>query len=245
MKTRHYTALATLLTAMAIVGCTTPNRGASSVGEPASVMQRPVQGTSAQNSGTQIQKDPSSMTSMQGMDHSKMGDMKGMDHSKMGNMKGMDHSKMGNPSPSEKGHASSTGGKNAGAEHGATAAGQAGIAAKATRTVNVKASDTMRFDPQSLQVKAGETIRFVVTNVGKLPHEFVIGTPQEQKAHAQMMQKMPGMKHEESNALSLAAGETKTLVWQFSNTQLVELACHVPGHYPAGMVSKVTVTPGR
>lgn len=109
------------------------------------------------------------------------------------------------------------------------------------RTINIKASDTMRFEPAALTVKAGETIRFVVTNVGKLPHELVVGTAQEQKAHEQMMQQMHGMKHEDANSVTVGPGQTKTLVWQFGSAQNIELACHVPGHYPAGMVSKVSV----
>lgn len=163
------------------------------------------------------------MGGMQGMDHSSMGNMKGMEHSSMAGMQGMDHSH--------------------GAGHEDSGAGKPGSAAQASRTVNVVALDTMRFDPRTLRVQAGETIRFVVTNKGKLPHEFVIASQQEQREHDEMMQKMPGMKHADGNALSLAPGETKRLVWQFGQSGTVELACHVPGHYPAGMVSKVTVVP--
>lgn len=129
--------------------------------------------------------------------------------------------------------------------HGSSAAGKAGSASQATRTVNVVALDTMRFEPSNIRVQAGETIRFMVTNKGKLPHEFVIGTAMEQKQHEEMMQKMPNMKHEDENAVSLAPGETKTLVWQFGQADDVQMGCHVPGHYPAGMVSKVSVSIGR
>jgi hypothetical protein len=34
------------------------------------------------------------------------------------------------------------------------------------------------------------------------------------------------------------------LIWQFGKAGVVELACHVPGHYPAGMVSEVQVGAG-
>lgn len=188
------------------------------------------QESAPQGAGSMKGMDHSSMSGMQGMNHSSMDNMKGMDHSSMKGMQGMDHSQHGSAS---------------GAGHGASAAGKPGNAAQAKRTVNVTALDTMRFDPQTLRVQAGETIRFVVTNKGKLPHEFVIGTPPEQKQHAEMMQKMPNMKHEEANAISLEPGETKTLTWQFAQNDAVEIACHVPGHYPAGMVSKVTVGSAR
>jgi uncharacterized cupredoxin-like copper-binding protein len=119
--------------------------------------------------------------------------------------------------------------------------GQPGKADQVQRTIEVKALDTMRYDPQTFTVKAGETIRFVVTNVGRLKHEFIIGDAAEQRAHAEMMKKMPGMVHEDPNALSLEPGETKALIWQFGQTGVVEVACHVPGHYEAGMVAQVKV----
>lgn len=192
---------------------------------------------------TAAKQVPMGHAAMQGMDHSKMGNMEGMDHSKMGNMQGMDHSTMNRESSNRGGHAHQSTMEHGGHDkHGSGASGQPGKASQVSRTVNVKASDTMRFDPATLQVKAGETIRFVVNNVGKVPHEFVIGTPAEQKEHEQMMQKMPGMKHEDANAVTLEPGETKTLIWQFGNAQAIELGCHIPGHYPAGMVSKVSVT---
>lgn len=126
--------------------------------------------------------------------------------------------------------------------HGSSA-GRPESVSEATRTIQVAALDTMRFDPQSIRVNAGETIRFIVTNKGKLPHEFVIGTPQEQKQHAAMMQKAPGMKHEDENAIHLAPGETEILIWRFGQAGTVEIGCHEPGHYPAGMVGKVIVSP--
>lgn len=213
------------------------------------------QGATSHNMATMHGAGQQSSTgNTQGMDHSSMAGMKGMDHSSAGAMKGMDHAAMSgsaNTNNSQHGAASAHGaggghGAGHGAEggHGASAAGKPGSAANAARTVNVVALDTMRFEPANLRVKAGETIRFVVTNKGKLPHEFVIGTVQEQKEHEQMMQKMPGMKHEDANAISLAPGETKTLVWQFGQSNDIQIGCHVPGHYPAGMLSKVTVASG-
>lgn len=184
-------------------------------------------------------------TNMQGMSHG-TGSMAGMDHSSMANMKGMDHAQhmqgaataQGGSQTSASNHSMGHGGGG----HGESAAGRPGTAGQVTRTVNVTALDTMRFDPSTFAVKSGETIRFVVTNKGKVPHEFVVGTAEEQKEHEQMMQKMPGMKHDDPNAITLAPGETKSLIWQFGRSANVEIGCHIPGHYPAGMVSKVTVS---
>lgn len=133
--------------------------------------------------------------------------------------------------------------KNAGHDHGTeiSAAGQVGSPDKVSRTIKMTALDTMRFDKKEIQVKPGETIRFVVTNAGKIKHEFAIGTREEQQEHAEMMASMPDMKHEEGNVISLEPGETRELTWQFGKASVVEIACHLPGHYEAGMKAKVSV----
>lgn len=132
---------------------------------------------------------------------------------------------------------------NAGHDHGAeiSAAGQVGSPDKVSRTIKISALDTMRYDKKNIQVKHGETIRFVVTNAGKIKHEFAIGTREEQQEHAEMMASMPDMKHEEGNVISLEPGETRELIWQFGKAGSVEIACHLPGHYEAGMKAKVNV----
>jgi uncharacterized cupredoxin-like copper-binding protein len=128
--------------------------------------------------------------------------------------------------------------------HGASSSGQTQAPERVTRTVRVTGRDTMRFDPASITVKRGETVRFVVTNAGKIEHEFMIGDREEQKAHDVMMQSTPGMKHDEANTVSLAPGKTKSLVWTFTKEGRFEAGCHVPGHYPAGMKMAITVVAG-
>lgn len=125
--------------------------------------------------------------------------------------------------------------------HHDSSAGQPGDASKVNRTIKITALD-IKYDKPEIAVKAGETVKFVVTNAGKLKHEFIIGNVQEQRQHAEMMKQMPGMVHEDANTLTLEPGETKSLVWQFTKTGALEIACHVPGHYEAGMRGKVTVT---
>ena len=133
--------------------------------------------------------------------------------------------------------------KNSGHKHSheMSAAGQPGNQEKISRTIKINALDTMRFNIKNIQVKSGETIRFVVTNTGKTNHEFAIGTREEQLEHAKMMASMPDMKHEEGNVLSLEPGETRELIWQFGKAGDVEIACHLPGHYDAGMKAEVIV----
>ena len=119
--------------------------------------------------------------------------------------------------------------------------GHPGKADAVNRTVALNAGDDMRFQPGKLAVKAGETIRFVVRNTGKVRHEFMLGGAAEQAEHAKMMQQMPGMVHEEPNALTLEPGQEKKLIWRFTEPGDVEFACHVPGHYEAGMKGAVSI----
>lgn len=122
-----------------------------------------------------------------------------------------------------------------------SSAGKPGKASAAKRVVQVSMFDTMRYDPSSITVKPGETVKFVVENKGALAHEFGIGTSEEQMQHEEMMKAMPNMKHDDSNVVTVEPGKKKELVWQFTKAGTFEIACHVPGHYPAGMKLPVVV----
>ena len=54
--------------------------------------------------------------------------------------------------------------------------GIAGDAKSAKREITLTMGDNMRFTPDAITIKQGETIRFVVKNDGKQMHEMVIGT---------------------------------------------------------------------
>lgn len=58
--------------------------------------------------------------------------------------------------------------------HGKEDIGQPGVASAVTRTVDVEMGDIF-FMPKNIDVKPGETIRFVLRNKGALLHEFNIG----------------------------------------------------------------------
>src|SRR4030066_1262880 len=62
--------------------------------------------------------------------------------------------------------------------------GRPGDPGNVTRSVEVEMNDAMRFLPDSISVKRGETIRFLVRNVGKLRHEMGLGTIGERKEPA-------------------------------------------------------------
>jgi uncharacterized cupredoxin-like copper-binding protein len=122
-----------------------------------------------------------------------------------------------------------------------TAIGKAGVATKTTRTVTVEMSDNMRYTPSEIQVKKGETIRFVVKNVGKVSHEMSLGTEKELLEHLEQMKKFPGMEHDEPSKITLKPGMQGEIVWQFTKAGAVNFACLMPGHYEAGMKGQVKV----
>ena len=102
--------------------------------------------------------------------------------------------------------------------------------------------DTMRFVPDKIEVKQGETIRFVHTNEGKLMHEFVIGTKKELDEHAALMMKFPNMEHDEPYMAHVAPGKTGEIIWNFNRAGDFDFACLIAGHYQAGMVGKIKVS---
>lgn len=128
----------------------------------------------------------------------------------------------------------------AGQSHKA-AVGIPGQSADAKRTVKVAMTDAMRFNPSSIKVKKEETVRFVVTNSGKLKHEMVLGSMSDLKKHADMMRKNPEMEHAEENMVSVEPGKSGELIWKFTAAGKVDFACLQPGHFEAGMKGKVAV----
>lgn len=122
------------------------------------------------------------------------------------------------------------------------AIGVPGNAAKVTRTIAVDMTDNMRFTPERISVRRGETIRFKVTNSGKLKHELVLGTKKALEEHYEAMKKFPEMEHDDENMITLAPAKTGEIVWRFSKSGKVDFACLQPGHYDAGMIGQVTVT---
>lgn len=136
-------------------------------------------------------------------------------------------------------------GNHAGGHADSDAIGEPGKAADAKRTVKVEMLDTMRFNPQSISVKQGETIKFIVKNSGKIKHEMVLGTEKELKEHAEVMKKNPEMEHDDANQITVQPGKSGEIIWQFTKTGKINFACLQPGHYDAGMAGTVTVNKAK
>ena len=139
--------------------------------------------------------------------------------------------------------------------------GEPGKASDASRSITVEMYDNY-YEPEAIEVTPGETVRFVVENKGNLVHEFNIGTPDMHEAHQKEMMMMvehgiiqggklnhdmmemdmgngQTMKHDDPNSVLLEPGESKEVVWKFSDKGNIEFACNVPGHYQAGMYGEV------
>lgn len=121
--------------------------------------------------------------------------------------------------------------------------GIAGDARAVSRTVEIGMSDAMRFTPDLIEVREGQTVRLVHRNRGKLMHEFVLGTKEELEAHAALMLKFPNMEHDEPYMAHVGAGRRGEIIWTFNRAGEFDFACLIPGHYQAGMVGKVRVRP--
>ena len=55
----------------------------------------------------------------------------------------------------------------------------------------------------------------------------------------EMSKKNPAMAHSHSNSVLLSPGEKGQIIWKFSNSEDIEVACNVPGHYDVGMIAKI------
>ncbi len=114
-----------------------------------------------------------------------------------------------------------------------SAVGRPGDPKNISMTIKVEMSDTMRFTPARITARRGQTIKFVVTNTGKVRHEMVLGTAGELKAHAALMRKFPEMEHADRNQITVEAGKTGEIVWQFTRGGTFDFACLEPGHFEA------------
>lgn len=126
------------------------------------------------------------------------------------------------------------------------AVGAPGKASDVSRTIEVIMKETddgeMIFEPKEINVKKGETIRFMVMNKGELEHEFVLDNHEGVMEHKEMMERMPEMEHDDPNSVRLDPGMDGEVIWSFANAGPFEFACLIPGHYDSGMKGMLTVT---
>ena len=129
-----------------------------------------------------------------------------------------------------------------GMEMAVGALGEPADAGDADQTITIQATDELTYDPDTVEVQAGETITFEIENTGSVDHEFVIGSAEWQEEHEEEMQSEDMEMGHEPNEVEVPAGETASLTWHFTDAGTTQFGCHVPGHFPAGMVGTITVT---
>jgi len=122
-----------------------------------------------------------------------------------------------------------------GSDDGSTGAGGA---SNADRTIDVEMRD-IAFSPTSVDVRAGETVRFNFKNTGQVTHDAFIGDGPSQDAHEKEMREGHGEHGKEANAVSVKPGKSASLTHTFDKTGQFLIGCHEPGHYTGGM--KITV----
>ena len=102
-------------------------------------------------------------------------------------------------------------------------------------------SDELRYEPADINVTAGETVRFNVTNDGAAVHEFLIGDEAAQAKFAAEM--AAGDSHGHTDAgVTVAPGESETFEYTFEEPGELLVGCHEPGHYEAGMVASINIS---
>ena len=141
--------------------------------------------------------------------------------------------------------------------------GEKGDPKKIDRVIKIKMYDNY-YEPNLITVKKGETIKFVITNLGEMVHEYNIGTKEMHIKHQpemaklveheilladkidhvkmkEMSKKDHSLGHSHANSVLLEPKESGEIIWKFSKDISLEMACNMPGHYEAGMVGKITI----
>lgn len=113
----------------------------------------------------------------------------------------------------------------------------AGCSAKPEGPIEVTIeANEFSFKSSLTEFQTGETYRLLVTNSGKLAHEIMIVAPTE--IGMMEMGKLDEMALVMVPEDELPAGATKTFEYTFTASApegKLEFACHVTGHYEAGM----------
>ena len=131
------------------------------------------------------------------------------------------------------------------------------------RTIKIKMYDNY-YEPDIINVKKGETIKFIVQNLGEMVHEYNIATKEMHIKHQPEMQKLVdhgillvdkidmkkmkkmskkdhSLSHSHSNSVMIEPKKTGEIIWKFSKSLTLEMACNIPGHYETGMVGQIII----
>jgi uncharacterized cupredoxin-like copper-binding protein len=119
--------------------------------------------------------------------------------------------------------------------------GIAGQPEAVRRRLSVRMLDTQRFQPSVLKVKLGDTVQLAIFNTGSVMHEFMIGTEEALREHAELTRRFPGMAHQDGHLIHVPPRGRGDLVWQFNRSGEFGFACLAAGHFEAGMRGTIAV----
>ena len=103
------------------------------------------------------------------------------------------------------------------------------------RLVEVDMDDQLTFTPDQHTVAKGETVTFLLTNLGTATHEFAVGPKDKVDAD-----QLDGTLVKEADGI--AGHQVKTLTYTFDGPRPYGFACHEPGHFEAGMKGTIALT---
>jgi uncharacterized cupredoxin-like copper-binding protein len=103
------------------------------------------------------------------------------------------------------------------------------------------------YEPDAVDVAAGEELTFVFENAGAALHEAYVGDVAAQEEHAEAMASGEEMEHGGGHdggaeAIDVEPGSDGELTYTFEEPGEYLIGCHQPGHYEDGMKIEVTVT---
>jgi uncharacterized cupredoxin-like copper-binding protein len=110
-----------------------------------------------------------------------------------------------------------------------------GSATPRTITVSMRHS---RFAPEYVIVRRGATVRFVITNLDPIDHEFILGDEAVQRRHETGTEPAHGHVPGE---VSVPPGATAETSYTFTRPGVLLIGCHAPGHYAYGMRGRVLI----
>ena len=109
------------------------------------------------------------------------------------------------------------------------------------REVAVSMNDALRFEPPRIAAKAGEKIKFVVTNKGRTQHEFAIG---DDSFHEELDSMSGGhgghgeVDIDGGDVVVVEPGKTAELIYTMP-ADAPSFVCHVDNHDEGGMKGTV------
>lgn len=134
-----------------------------------------------------------------------------------------------------------------GDETGQDAADEDGTAADRSDVIDVDMTE-FAYEPDTIELTAGEPTVLRFTNTGEIEHEAMIGTAHMQQefaasdGHGDHGDGGDGGHHGDVMAVTVAPGETAELEVLIDEPGTWYIGCHLEGHYEAGMDAVIHVT---